>query len=208
MLIGAKVVSVFLLSGLMTLNVPSRTNTSTARHAPVALLQQATPAQKNPNAARPGAKGGRKMGDWLQAHKDLPLDQQLKLLESDPKFKKLPADRQNALRERLKKFNSLPPDKRQQAFQRMEFLAKLTPQQRQQLRDANTQLQGLPPDRQVAVHKAVRHLRQMPAPERQQVIQSDRFKTTFSDQEQKLISQLADLNPQEGGSAQSPQGKY
>ncbi len=99
-----------------------------------------------------------------------------KLLESDPRFKKLPADRQNALRERLKKFNSLPPEKRQQAFQRMEFLAKLTPQQRQQLRDANTQLQGLPPDRQVAVHKAVRHLRQMPAPERQQVIQSDRFK--------------------------------
>ncbi len=50
------------------------------------------------------------MGDWLQAHKDLPLDQQLKLLESEPGFKKLPADRQAALRERLKKFNSLPPD--------------------------------------------------------------------------------------------------
>jgi hypothetical protein len=205
MLIGAKVVSVFLLSGLMTLNVPSRTNTSSVRHAPVALLQQATPAQKNPTRAAP--KGGRKMGDWLQTHKDLPLDQQLKLLESDPKFKKLPADRQNALRERLKKFNSLPPDKRQQAFQRMEFLAKLTPQQRQQLRDANTQLQGLPPERQVAVHKAVRHLRQMPAPERQQVIQSDRFKTTFSDQEQKLISELAELSPAEGGSAQNPQPK-
>jgi hypothetical protein len=207
MLIGAKVVSVFLLTGLMTLNVPSRTNTSSARHAPVALLQQATP-QKNPNVPRPGAKAGRKMGDWLQAHKDLPLDQQLKLLESDPKFKKLPADRQNALRERLKKFNSLPPDKRQQAFQRMEFLSKLTPQQRQQLRDANTQLQSLPPERQVAVHKAVRHLRQMPAPDRQQVIQSDRFKTTFSDQEQKLISELTNLSPAEGGSAQNPQGKY
>jgi len=208
MLIGAKVVSVFLLSGFITLNVPSRTNTSSVRHAPVALLQQATPAQKNPNNAnRPGPKGGRKMGDWLQAHKDLPLDQQLKLLESDPKFKKLPPARQNELRERLKKFNSLPPEKRNQAMQRMEFLAKLSPQQRQELRDANQQLKGLPEDRQVAVHKAVRHLRQMPAPERQQVIQSDRFKTTFSDQEQKLISQLADLNPQEGGSAQNPQPK-
>ena len=77
------------------------------------------------------------MGDWLQAHKDLPLDQQLKLLENEPGFKKLPADRQAALRERLKKFNSLPPDKRDQALQRMEFLSKLTPQQRQQLRIAN-----------------------------------------------------------------------
>jgi Protein of unknown function (DUF3106) len=207
MVIGAKVVSVFVLSGLITLNVPSRTNTGSARNAPVAFLQ-ATPAQKNPgNGNRPGQKGGQKTGDWLQAHKDLPLDQQLKLLENDPWFKRLPPQRQAALRERLKKFNSLPPEKREWMAQNLEFLGKLTPQQRQELRDANKQVEGLPADRRVAVHKAVRHLRQMPAPERQQVIQSDRFKTTFSDQEQKLISQLADLNPQEGGSAQSPQPK-
>jgi len=206
MVIGTKVVSVFLLSGLITLNVPSRVNTSGRRTAPLVLVQAAP--QKNPNAA--GAnhqKGGRKMGDWLQEHKDLPLDQQLKLLENDPKFKKLPPDRQNALRERLKKFNSLTPHQRTQALQRMEFLAKLTPQQRQQLRDANQQLKVLPPERQVAVHTALRHLRQMPPAERQQIIQSDRFKTTFSDQEQKLISQLAELNPQEGGSPQGAQPK-
>lgn len=202
-MIGAKIISAVLLSGLMTLNVPSHV-TTTRRTAPVVLLQ-ATP-QKSPNANHPAQKGGRKMGDWLQAHKDLPLDQQIKILESQPSFKKLPADRQAALRERLKKFNSLPPDKREQALQRMEFLSKLTSQQRQELRSANEQLKGLPPDRQVAVHKALRHLRQMPPAERQQVIQSDRFRSTFSDQEQKLISQLADLNPQEG-SAQNPQPK-
>jgi uncharacterized protein DUF3106 len=205
MVIGAKVVSVVLLSGLMTLNVPSRVTTSGPRTVPVVLLQ-ATP-QKSPNAAnRPGQKGGRKMGDWLQAHKDLPPDQQLKLLENEPGFKKLPAERQAALRERLQKFNSLPPDKRNQALQRMEFLATLTAQQRQQLRDANQQLKGLPPDRQVAVHTALRHLRQMPPADRQQVIQSDRFRSTFSDQEQKLISQLADMSPADG-SAQNPQPK-
>ena len=205
MVIGAKIVSAVLLSGLMTLNVPSRV-TSTRKTAPVALLQ-ATP-QKSPNGANHSAqKGGRKMGDWLQAHKDLPLDQQMKLLESEPSFKKLPADRQAALRERLKKFNSLTPDKREQALQRMEFLSKLTSQQRQELRSANEQLKGLPPDRQVAVHTALRHLRQMPPAERQQVIQSDRFRSTFSDQEQKLISQLAELNPQEGGTAQGGQPK-
>jgi hypothetical protein len=198
MVIGAKVVSAVLLSGLITLNVPSRV-TSTRKTAPVALLQ-ATP-QKSPNGANhPAQKGGRKMGDWLQEHKDLPLDQQIKILESQPSFKKLPPDRQAALRERLKKFNSLPPDKREQALQRMEFLSKLTSQQRQELRSANEQLKGLPPDRQVAVHTALRHLRQMPPAERQQVIQSDRFRSTFSDQEQKLISQLAELNPQQGGS--------
>jgi Protein of unknown function (DUF3106) len=206
MVIGAKVVSAVLLSGLMTLNVPSHVTTS-RKTAPVALLQ-ATP-QKSPNAAganHSAQKGGRKMGDWLQAHKDLPLDQQLKLLESESGFKKLPADRQAALRERLKKFNSLPPDKRDQALQRMEFLSKLTPQQRQELRSANEQLKGLPPERQVAVHTALRHLRQMPPAERQQVIQSDRFRSNFSDQEQKLISQLAEMSPG-SGATQSPQRK-
>jgi hypothetical protein len=204
MVIGAKVVSALLMSGLMTLNVPSRV-TSTRKTAPVALLQATT--QKNPNAANhPAQKGGRKMGEWLQSHKDLPLDQQLKLLESEPGFKKLPADRQTALRERLKKFNSLTPAQREQAVKRMEFLAKLTPQQRQELRSANEQLKGLPPERQVAVHTALRHLRQMPADERQQVIQSDRFRSTFSDQEQKLISQLAEMSPA-AGPAQSPQPK-
>ena len=204
MVIGTKVISAFLVSGMITLNVPSRVTTSGPRTAPLVLVQ-ATP-QKNPKApgaGHTGQKGGRKMGDWLQAHKDLPLDQQLKLLEDDPGFKKLPPDRQAALRERLKTFNSLTPEKRAQALQRMQFLARLTPQQRQQLREANQQLKVLPPDRQVAVHTALRHLRQMPPAERQQVIQSDRFRSTFSDQEQKLISELAELNPQEGGSAQS-----
>jgi hypothetical protein len=201
MVIGAKVVSALLMSGLITLNVPSRVTTSAHRPAPV-LLVQATP-QKSPNGANhPAQKGGRKMGDWLQAHKDLPLDQQLKLLESEPGFKRLPADRQAALRERLKKFNSLTPAQRDQAVKRMEFLSKLTPQQRQELRDANQQLKGLPPERQVAVHTALRHLRQMPPAERQQVIQSDRFRSNFSDQEQKLIGQLAEMSP-----AQSPQPK-
>jgi hypothetical protein len=104
MVIGAKVVSAVLLSGLMTLNVPSRVTTSAPRTAPVVLVQ--TP-QKSPNAANhAGQKGGRKMGDWLQAHKDLPLDQQLKLLENEPGFKKLPADRQTALLDRLKNFSN------------------------------------------------------------------------------------------------------
>jgi Protein of unknown function (DUF3106) len=202
--IGASLVSIFLLPGLLTLSVPSRVNTGGAVKVPVANWQAANP-QKNPNNGnRPGGKGGRKMGDWLQAHKNLPPDQQMKALENDPFFKRLPPQRQNELRERLKNFNSMPPEKRDQALQRMEFLAKLSPQQREQLRNASQQLRGLPPERQVAVHKAVRHLRQMPPQERQQVLQSDRFRTTFSDQEQKLISQLTEMTPQDGGQNAQP----
>jgi uncharacterized protein DUF3106 len=180
-----------LLSVTLTISVPPRVDTHGAGTIPVANLQ--APAQKNPG--RPAPRGaGNRMGEWFAQHKDLPLDQQLKLLENDPKFKRLSPDRQEAMRDWLRKFNSMPPAKRDQALKRMEFLAKLTPQQRQQLRDANQQIQGLPPDRRVAVHKAVRHLRQMPPDQRKEILASDRFKSTFSDQEQKLISSLAELN--------------
>jgi Protein of unknown function (DUF3106) len=195
--IGATFAAV-VISGMLTVSVPPRVDTGHASKIPIASLQSATPAQKSTNPGHPGQNHGYRMGSWLQAHKDLPLDQQLKLLEADPKFKKLPADRQNALRDQLKKFDSLSPEKRDQALKRMQFLAKLTPQQRQQLRDASQQLRGLPPERRVAVHKAVRHLRQMPADQRKQELASDRFKSTFSDQEQKLIGELAELSVPDG----------
>ncbi|HEU4413556.1 MAG TPA: DUF3106 domain-containing protein [Candidatus Angelobacter sp.] len=214
-MIGTNIIAVSLLAGSLALNVPSRISSHGPRSAPI-LLTQAAPAQKSPTAAnhpgqnnanRNSQRAGRKMGDWLQAHQNLPLDQQLKLLENDPNFKKLPPQRQSELRERLQKFNNLTPQKREQALQRMEFLSKLTPQQREDLRNASQQLQSLPEDRRVAVHKALRHLRQMPPDERKQVMESDRFKSTFSDQEQKLIGQLAEMNPQEGGSSANPTPK-
>ncbi|HWF05872.1 MAG TPA: DUF3106 domain-containing protein, partial [Candidatus Angelobacter sp.] len=120
MVIGAQVVFVFLLTGMISLNVPVRVNSNPSRGnaRTASVILQAV--QKNPNGAN--HPGGGRMGDWLQAHKDLPPDQQLKLLENDPNFKKQPPARQAALRERLRKFNSLPPARRDQALQRMDFL--------------------------------------------------------------------------------------
>lgn len=148
------------------------------------------------NANKSG-KPDRKAGDWLRKHKDLPPDQQLKALESDPNFKKLPPARQAELRERLQKFASLTPEQREKALKRMEFMASLTPAQRQQVRQANQQLEALPQDRRIMVHKALRHLRQMDPQQREQLLQSERFRSTFSDQEQTILKQLSAINPPE-----------
>jgi CRISPR/Cas system-associated endoribonuclease Cas2 len=168
-----------------------------AGKVPVSHWQSPAPAQKNSNNSKPAAGPTRKMGEWLQNHKDLPPDQQQKLLENDPAFKKLSPQRQAELRDRLKKFNSLTPQQRERAMQRMAFMAKLTPEQRQKLRDANQQLQGLPQERRVMVHTALRHLRQMDPQQQQQTLQSDHFRSTFSDQEQKIIGELTVINPPE-----------
>jgi Protein of unknown function (DUF3106) len=164
------------------------------------------PAQSNPpKNSNSGNKGGAqpgKMGQWLEKHKNLSPDQQEKLLENDPNFKKLPPARQAELRERLRKFNNLPPAQRERALNRMQYMASLSPEQRQQVREAGQQLQGLPQDRQVMVHKALRHLRQMDPQERQQILDSDRFKSTFSEQERGIITRLAAINPEQGAGAE------
>jgi len=172
------------------------------------VLQAATPKRNTVQREHQGC-AGRPLFEWLESHQNLSVDQQEKALASDPNFKKLPPARQTALRDRLRKFDSLPPDQRQLALQRMRFWASLTPAQRQELRDANHQLQGLPEDRRVAVHKALRHLRKMDPQKRQQVMQSDRFKTLFSEQEQGILKELASINPPQNGerpaaSTQSP----
>ncbi|HEX2329386.1 MAG TPA: DUF3106 domain-containing protein [Candidatus Angelobacter sp.] len=163
-----------------------------------AVLQAAPGPQKTAQQSQSKKSGNaqsHKMGEWLSTHKDLPLDQQEKALENDPAFKRLPPDRQAALKERLRKFNNLTPEQRDLTLQRMNYFSSLSKEQRQTVRDANQKLQALPPDRRVAIHKALRHLRQMDPQQRAQTMQSDRFKSTFSDQEQGILKELADINP-------------
>ena len=184
-MIGARAVGILIVSGLFTLQI--------AGQRPVSGGNTPHPPQQKANKSGQTRVG--RLGDWLREHKNLPPDQQEKALENDPYFKRLPAQRQAELKERLRKFNGLPPEKRERALQRMEYWDKLTQDQRNQVRAANQQLQTLSPDRRVMVHKALRNLRQMSPQEQQQEFQSERFKSTFSDQEQTILMNLAAINP-------------
>jgi hypothetical protein len=62
-------------------------------------------------------------------------------------------------------------------------------------------MQQLPSDRQRMVRTAVRDLRAMPPEQREQVIESDRFKGMFSDQERGIMREVTRLPlapPEEG----------
>lgn len=146
----------------------------------------------------------RKQGDWLQQHKDLPPALQEKELENDPGFKKLSPEGQAQLRERLRKFNNLPPEQRERIIQRMQFMGTLTQEQRQHIHLAEQQFQALPDNRKAMLRGALRNLRQMPPEERQRVMQSDRFRSTFSDQEQTILKQLSEIPPPEKPNSEPP----
>ena len=185
-------IGILCIAGLLSLAAPAQHRSPMPFHPPAQGNSQ-KPSKNSGNNPKPAHK----MGDWLNEHKDLPPDQQEKLLENDPNFKKLPPERQAELRERLRKFNNLSPEQQQRVRQRMDWLASLKPEQRQQLREANQQLQTLPQDRQVMVHKALRHLRQMDSQQREQEMNSERFKSIFSDKERGILGKLAPITPPE-----------
>ena len=155
---------------------------------------------------------GQHAGDWLRKYKDVPPAQQQKALESDPQFRNLPPERQERLKERLQRFNSLPPERQQRILNRMETWEHLTPDQQQKARDAFGRFRQLPDDRRNMVRSAVRDLQQMSPEDRQRVLNSDRFKGQFTDNERGILNEMSQLplassehqvpRPPENGGAQ------
>jgi hypothetical protein len=129
-------------------------------------------------------------GKWLQKFRDLPPDQRLKALESDPDFKKLTPEQQQALRDRLHHFNSLPQEEQDRRAKWIEVLGSLPPEQRHKIQTSAKQLQELPDDRKNVVRRAVKDLSEMTEAQRNSIMQSDKFKQTFSDNERDIIATM------------------
>jgi hypothetical protein len=71
----------------------------------------------------------------------------------------------------------------------------------------HNQILQLPPDRQRMVRSTIRDLRAMPPAQREQVINSDRFRNNFSPQELGILREVTrlPLAPAEGGPEAPPQ---
>jgi hypothetical protein len=166
--------------------------------------QHAAPAYQppHPQAARPQPRPQGHAGDWLRRYKDLPPTEQERALQNDPGFRRLAPDQQQRLRQRLQHFSSLPPQQQLRMLNRMETWEHLTPEQKDQARQIFSQMRQLPPDRQRMVTTAVRDLRGMPPDQQERIIDSDRFKGMFSDQEREMMrgATRLPLAPPEGES--------
>jgi hypothetical protein len=176
------------------------------------------PSHPGANAA-PRAQGAphepqRRAGDWLRQHKDLPPGEQERALQNDPHFRSLPPAQQRRLRQQLRYFASLPPQEQQHVLQLMDRMGNrgrvwngLTPEQRQRVQQIHNQILQLPPERQRIVRSTIRDLRAMPPAQREQVLDSDRFRSTFSPQELGILREVTrlPLAPAEGGGEPAPQ---
>jgi uncharacterized protein DUF3106 len=149
-------------------------------------------------------RDGHHAGDWLRRYKDLPPDQQEKALANDPDFQRLSPEHQERLRQRLRTFNTLPPEQQRRILERMETWEHLTPDQKDKARNLFHRIRQLAPERRRAVMKAVRQLRSMPPEQRQPTIDSQNFKSSFSDEERDLLGDIAELPLAPGENGKDP----
>ncbi len=132
---------------------------------------------------------------WLNRHQNLtPADQQ-KALEQEPGFSKLPIQTQQRMQERLRQLNAMSPEQRQRRLQDVETMERLTPQQRTQVAAATHDWGALPQDRRRMVGRAFRDLRDMPPGQRQEMLNSQRYRSEFSAQERGVLRNLLNVEP-------------
>ena len=177
---------------------PSRSERPASR--PPARSESHPPSQSRPqfqsaprdNRSYQPPRQGHHSGQWLNQHRDQPLDQQRRALERDPQFRRLPTQRQQQLEQGLQRFNNMPADRQQQVLRRMETWEHLTAQQKQDFRGMGQRFNSLPMDRKHAVRSAIESLRAMPPAAREREIQSGRF-SQFSPQEKQILNDAARL---------------
>ena len=162
--------------------------------------QASRPAVNAPRSAQGQKQIGSKpnqehLAQWMNRHSSLPLAQQQNALENEPGFRDLPSQTQQRMRDRLTQLNNMTPEQRRRILDRTEQIEHLTPTQRQQWHGAMEQYSELPEDRRRLVARAFRDLREMPEPQRQAILNSDHFRSQFSDQERNTVSNLLAVEP-------------
>jgi hypothetical protein len=174
--------------------------TAQQHSAPAAPAYHPAPATQAPHQEQQPAQHGH-AGDWLRKYKDLSPAEQERALAKDPGFQNLSPAQQDLLRKRLRHFSGLSPQEQIRVLNRMETWEHLTPEQKGEARQLFNQMRKLPPARQRMVLTAIHDLRGMPADQRENVINSPRFRGMFTDHERDMIrgATRLPLAPAEGG---------
>jgi len=135
------------------------------------------------------------LGAWMEAHRNLPLEQQHAALDAEPGFRNLRPEEQAQLHQRLNQLNRMPPEKLNQTLRYTEIMEHFSPPQRQQVKNVLGQLGSLPEDRQRAVTRAYRQLRDLPEDQRQAYMNSPQFRAQFNDQERATVGNMVNAGP-------------
>ncbi len=150
-----------------------------------------------PGYAQPFQTPPGHLGDWLNRHRNLSVQEQERTLRSDPSFRRLaPAEQQRVMRQ-LHQVNQLPEEQRQRRLARAEMIEHLPPQELMQVNLSARRFASMPPDRKALMRSAFRDLRGVPPDQRSTVLNSARYQGVFSPDERGVLSDMLRVEPYE-----------
>ncbi|HLY62185.1 MAG TPA: DUF3106 domain-containing protein [Terriglobia bacterium] len=155
--------------------------------------QEQKQARQRELAQHPHAPG------FFQRLRELPPDEQERVMANDERFQRLPPARQAMIRRNLDHWNSLTPEQKERTRERQEILESLSPAQRMEARTIFPQYLRLPPERKEAVRQAFLHARDLPVGKREGFLSSPEVTGRFSPQELGVLRGLTQLLPGPGG---------
>lgn len=135
------------------------------------------------------------LGAWLNNHRNLPVQDQERMLRTDPSFNRLPQGEQQRVVNQLQQVNRLPNAQLERRLARAENLERLSPEQRAQVAQSTRRYATLAPDRRAMVSNAFRDLRAVPPDQRSIVLGSSRYQGQFSPEERGILSNMLRVEP-------------
>jgi len=135
------------------------------------------------------------LGEWLNQHRNLPVQEQERMLRGDPSFRRLPPAEQQRVVRQLNQVNQLPDEQRQRRLARAEMIEHLPPQEQMRINLSARRWATLPPDRQVMMKRAFQDLRAVPLEQRPMVLNSARYQGAFTPDERGILSDMLLVEP-------------
>ena len=157
----------------------------TATLAALLLLAGTLSAQPRRAMPRPGPRPGA----ILERLSAMSPEERQKALD------RLPPGRRAQVEERLERLNKMPPGARERLRAQYEEFEKLSPEKKEAVRRAFRDLNQLPQDRRQPVRREVVRLRNMLPEQRAARVDSEQFKSLYSDSERQLIRDLTEAVP-------------
>jgi hypothetical protein len=135
------------------------------------------------------------LGEWLNQHRNLPVQEQERVLRGDPSFHRLPSADQQRVIEQLHQVNQLTEAQRQRRVARTEMIEHLSPQERMQINLSARRWAELPVDRQALMKQAWLELREVPIDQRPTELNSARYLGQFTPEERGILTDMLRVEP-------------
>ena len=141
----------------------------------------------------PGPPGH--LGEWLNQHRNLPMQEQERALRGDPNFRHLSPVEQQRVVQQLHQVNQLSEEQRQRRLARNEMIEHLPPQEQMRINLSARRWAALPAGRQTMMRRAFQDLRAVPLDQRPMVLNSARYQGVFTPEERGILADLLRVEP-------------